>query len=53
MKTAVGVVSVMLLSALISSVALVRMEGAAPEQVVSFIGTTPDAKNDEPQAPTF
>ena len=53
MKSALTVMSVMLLTAAISSAALVRMDSAAPGQVASFIGTTPDATAVEEQAPTF
>jgi hypothetical protein len=53
MKSALTVMSVMLLTAAISSAALVRMDSAAPGQVASFIGTTPDATVVEEQAPTF
>jgi hypothetical protein len=52
MKSALAVMSVMMLTALISSAALVRMD-SAPEQVTSFIGTTPDASSIETPAPTF
>ena len=52
-SSALTVMSVMMLTALISSAALVRMDSAAPAQVTSFIGTTPDASTIEAQAPTF
>jgi len=42
-----------MLTAMISSAALVRMDSAAPAQVASFDGTTPDAPDTEAQAPTF
>jgi hypothetical protein len=52
-SSALTVMSVMMLTALISSAALVRMDSAAPAQVASFVGTTPDAADTEAQAPTF
>jgi len=52
-SSALTVVSVMMLTALISSAALVRMDSVAPAQVASFVGTTPDATDTEVQAPTF
>jgi len=52
-SSALTVMSVMMLTALISSAALVRMDSAAPAQVASFVGTTPNASDTETQAPTF
>jgi len=52
MRSALAVMSVMMLTAMISTAATVRMD-SAPEQVTSFIGTTPDASAIEAQAPTF
>ena len=53
MKSAVTVMSVMILTAMISSAALVRMDSAAPARVASFVGTAPAAADTEAQAPTF
>jgi len=52
MKSTLAVMSVMMLTAMISSAALVHNE-SAPVQVTSFIGTTPNATDTEVQAPTF